>query len=171
MRNKIFKCGLIGAVVLFVWGFFSWMVLPWHGKQFKAFSNESSVRDSILNNANENGIYSIPSMDRCGKEPGPFIFASIKRDYSCSMAGSLISVFIMKFVAACVVTWLLLQTKLDNKKSVTFITVIGFLIPFTALLPNVIWMGFPGMYAVTNILDSMIGWFFAGLAITRFARK
>lgn len=171
MRNKIFKCGLIGAVVLFAWGWISWGILPWHKSQFKAFTNETSVKDAIINNAGDSGIYTIPSMDKCGKEKGPFIFASIKRDYSCSMGGSLISIFIMKFVAACVVTWLLLQTKFDSKKSVIFITVIGFLIPFTALLPNVIWMGFPPMYAVTNILDSMIGWFFAGLAISKFARK
>ena len=68
MKEKIFKCGLIGAVVLFAWGWFSWMVLPWHNKQFKAFTNESSVKDAIINNAGEGGIYTIPSMDKCGKE-------------------------------------------------------------------------------------------------------
>lgn len=171
MKEKVYKCGVIGAAILFTWGWISWGILPWHKNQYKAFTNESSVKDVMLNQTKEGGFYTIPSMDKCGQEKGPFIFASIKRDYTCSMLGASISMFIVKFVAACVVTWLLLQTKLDYKKSVTFITVIGFLIPFAALLSNVIWMGFPPMYAVTNILDSMIGWFFAGLAIAKFARK
>lgn len=174
MREKIIKSGAVGAIILFIWGMFSWAVLPWHTMQFKQFSNEAAVQNAILSNAPTSGLYTIPSCCNRDKkmDKGPFIFMSVmKEEKSYNMTGSIIAALIMKFVAACLVTWLLLQTKLDFRKSVVFIVVIGFLVGLLGELPKVIWHQFPGMFAFTMIVDSIIGWFLAALAIAKLARK
>jgi hypothetical protein len=95
----------------------------------------------------------------------------MKEETSYNMAGSVLKALLMKFIGACIVTWLLLKTKLNFKQSVGFITVIGFLIAFMGKMPDVIWFQFPGKFAFLCILEGVIGWFFAGLAIAKLAKR
>ena len=174
IRETIFKCGVAGAVVLFIIGWLTWAATPMFSSQFNKFQDESRVQETILNNAPKSGLYTLPSC--CHKEKkvdkGPFIFMSImKEETSYNMAGSVIKAFLMKFIGACIVTGLLLQTKLNFRQSVWFIAVIGFLISFMGKMPDVIWFQFPGKFAFFCILEGVIGWFFAGLAIAKLAKR
>jgi hypothetical protein len=57
---RIALAALAGAVVLFVWGAVSWMLIPWH--QIDPMPNEDAViRD--MENRNETGIYWFPWTD------------------------------------------------------------------------------------------------------------
>ena len=182
MVQKIMKCGFIGGVILFLWGAAAWTILPWQMNQFQKFSDEKDVRFTIKDNAPVSGLYLIPSMNKGNPSDvmeakkqmaeGPFIFASVKVDgKNPNMAASAVANLIVKIIAACLVTWLLFQTRLDFNKSVVFIVVIGFLLGFMATFPYVIWFGFPGMFAISCIIESLFGWFFAGLAISKMATR
>lgn len=182
MVQKIMKCGLIGGFILFIWGAAAWTILPFQKNQFKTFSDEKSIRFNIKDNAPAAGLYTIPSMNYSSEDDiaeakkqmaeGPYVFAAVvPQGVNPSMSGNALSSLIIKIVAACLVAWLLFQTRLEYNKSVSFVTVIGFIIGFSATMPYVIWFGFPGMFAISGIIESVFGWFFAGLAMAKIAGK
>ena len=182
MMQKIMKCGFIGGFILFIWGAASWTILPWQKNQFKTFTNQKDVRFTIKDNAPVSGLYMVPNMNVTGDdydsarmqmEEGPFMFAAISANgKSSNMVGSAVQSLILKIVAACLVTWLLFQTKgNDFNSAVKFITVIGFLIGLLSTLPYVMWFGFPGTFAISGIIESVVGWFFAGLAMAKMSHK
>jgi hypothetical protein len=182
MIQKIMKCGLIGGFILFVWGAVSWTVLPWQKSQVKSFSDESNVRSAIRNNIDGSGIYMLPSFNHCQGKPdeiasakermreGPFATITVMANgKNPSMVGGAVWSLIVKVIAACLVTWLLLHSAHPHEynKSVKFITMIGIVIAIAATLPYAIWFGFPGSFAITSMLEIVIGWFLASLAIAR----
>lgn len=181
MVQKIMKCGFIGGFILFIWGAAAWTILPWQMNQFKKFSDEKDVRFTIKDNAPESGLYMIPSAggnqdDQAEAKKqmaeGPFVFAAVMaQGKNPSMVGSAVAGLIVKIVLASLVAWLLFHTKLDYNKSVTFVVVIGLILGIAATMPYVIWFGFPGMFAISCIIESLFGWFFAGLAMVKMAGR
>ena len=174
------KAGFIGGFILFIWGAVAWTVLPWQMNQFKHFDNEKDVRFTIKDNAPQSGLYLLPSLNHNNPDrlmeakkqmaEGPFIFAAVKEEgRNPQMFGSSVAALITKVVAACFVAWLLFQTRLDFNGSVKFITIIGLVIGILASIPYVIWFGFPGTFAISCIIESVFGWFFAGLAMSKMA--
>ena len=182
MVQKIVKCGFIGGLILFIWSAAAWTVLPWQKNQLKSFKDQKDVRFTIKDNAPASGLYTIPNLNVTGEEyeeaktqmaEGPYVFAAVStKGRNPGMGASIIQSLIMKIVAACLVAWLLFHTKIsDHNTAVKFVTVVGLVIGISATLPYVIWFGFPGTFAISGILEAVIGWFFAGLGITRMARK
>ena len=182
MMQKIMKCGFIGGFILFIWGPASWTILPWQKNQIKSFKNQKDVRFTIRDNAPESGLYTIPNMNVTGEEydearaqmaEGPFVFAAVAANgKSSGMVGGAVQNLIVKVIAACLVAWLLFQTKIsDYNGAVKFVTVIGLVIGISATLPYVIWFGFPGTFAISGIIEAVIGWFFAGLGMAKMAHK
>jgi VanZ family protein len=182
MVQKIMKCGFIGGFILFIWGAVAWTILPFQMSQFKKFSDEKSVRFNIKENAPVSGLYTIPSYNYSNQEEmmeakkhmaeGPFVFAAVMpHGKNPNMAGDMVGNLIVKIIAACLVAWLLFQTRLEYNKSVTFVVVVGLVIGIMATMPYVIWFGFPGMFAISGIIESLFGWFFAGLAMSKMAGK
>jgi hypothetical protein len=183
MMQKLIKGAVLGGVILFIWGFVAWMVLPWNKMHMMKFKNEQKVAQAVMDGAPTSGIYVLPNymdMPKHSKEravgeqemrQGPYVFAAVSltgRDPS--MAMSMIQGFIVKVIGAFLVTWLLLQTKLAFRKQVGFITVVGLTVGFLAAMPYVIWFGFPAMFAWACIFETTIGWFLAGLGIARALR-
>lgn len=182
MVQKIMKCGFIGGFILFIWGAAAWTILPWQKNQFKTFSDEKDVRFTIKDNAPQSGLYMIPSMNYKNQDDmmeakkqmreGPYVFAAVMAEgKDPSMAGPIVGSLIVKLIAASLVAWLLFQTRLEYNKSVAFVTVVGLVLGFTAIMPFVIWFGFPGTFAISCIIESVFGWFFAGLAMAKMAGK
>ncbi len=181
MIQRVVKCGLIGGFILFVWGAVSWSVLPWQKAQLHRFSDESEVRSAISDNIKGSGLYVLPNLNgyaaTCDEQAeakermreGPFVTASIVANgRSPSMVGNAVCSLIVKIIAACLVTWLLLKTgPLEYTKTIKFITVVGIVIALSATLPYVIWFGYPGSFAIGSMIEIVIGWFLAGLAIAR----
>ncbi|MCP3979029.1 MAG: hypothetical protein GY716_06810 [bacterium] len=64
---RIVLAGVIGAIVLFVWGFVSWMALGWHNTTGGVLPDEPAVvqvlKDTVNDRgATEPGVYWIPGM-------------------------------------------------------------------------------------------------------------
>lgn len=183
MLQKLVKCGVVGGLVLFVWGMISWSILPWHKMHMHKFSNEGSVADVIVENAPESGLYILPNLMNLKKNSddyrqaqekmnkGPFIFASVSLDGAGSnLMGHMIKGLILKIVAASLVTWLLLHTKLNYNKKVGFVTMVGVIIALMATLPYWIWFAFPAGFTVACMFEIVFGWFFAGLVIGKLVK-
>ena len=186
MVQRIMKCGLIGGLILFVWGAVSWTILPWQKGQMKSFSDESEVRSAIMDNAKGSGLYVLPNLHKYGNNAeeiaaakarmaeGPYVVAAVSVEgRNPSMAGSSVLSLMLKIVAASLVTWLLFKTQqnnqLDFNKSVKFVTVVGVVIALLATIPYGIWFAFPAHFVIGSIIEIVFGWFFAGLAISKLA--
>jgi hypothetical protein len=189
MIQRIIKCGLIGGLILFVWGAVSWTVLPWQKGQMKSFSDEGDVRSSIVDNANSSGLYVLPNLHKYAGNPegmasarakmaeGPYVVAAVSLEgRNPNMMGSSVQSLILKIVAACLVTWLLFKTRQANAQlefnaSVKFVTVVGIVVALLATIPYGIWFGFPSHFVIGSIIEIVFGWFFAGLAIAKLANS
>src|SRR5947207_2767946 len=60
MTKKILLGGVVGGIVLFIWGALAWMVLPLHTPHVKTLPNESAVTAAIKGNVTETGLYFFP---------------------------------------------------------------------------------------------------------------
>lgn len=183
MMQKLIKCGIAGGVVLFLWGVVSWMVLPWHQMNMLKFKDESKVARVISDNAHQSGIYILPNMQNLPRDSkamaeardamrqGPFVFASVSLEgQSPNMGVPMIQGIVLKIITACLVTWLLLQTKLKYSRKVAFVTVVGVVIALIATLPQVFWVGFPLGFSFACIFEIIVGWFLAGLVIAKLSK-
>ncbi|MHC4989395.1 MAG: hypothetical protein ACYTGC_00300, partial [Planctomycetota bacterium] len=61
---RIVIAGVLGAVILLVWGFVSWTVLPWQHKRGGALPNEAAVVSALRSGVSERGVYFVPGMPR-----------------------------------------------------------------------------------------------------------
>jgi hypothetical protein len=182
MMQKLVKCAVVGGLVLFVWGMISWVVLPWHKMHMMSFKNDEKVMDVIKDNASESGIYILPNCsenqshsdmmkNRDMMMKGPFVFAAVSMEgKNPDMTASMVKGFLLKVIAAFIVSWMLMQTRLNYQRQVGFVTIVGLLIGLTGVLPYWIWFGFPGGFAIATIFEAIVGWFFAGLVIAKMIR-
>jgi hypothetical protein len=103
---------------------------------------------------------------------GPFVYAAVKLEgKNPRMGGAMLASFILKAVAACLVTWLLMQARITEfRKAVKFITIVGMVVGILVAFPHAIWFGFPAGYVVCSLLDTLVGWFLAGIAIAKVVK-
>lgn len=167
MMKKMAKGAIIGGLVLFAWGMLSWAVLPLQKDQMRNFKDGRQVAQVIQDNAPVEGVYILNK--GADSAVGPSVFATVsyeRTDGTVKMIESLVC----KIVLAFLVTWLMLQTKLNDKKRVGFITVVGVTIALACSLPHVIWCGFPTGFTLAMIVDTVIGWALAGAVIAKVAK-
>jgi hypothetical protein len=191
MDSKVIKGGIIGGLIVFVWGIFSWMILPWHERSLHHFKDEKKVYEVIKENAPESGIYIMPNMyayrdgmSRSEKNKmiinqqkmmvnGPVMFASVAREgVGKMMFQPFIISLIIQMIGAGIITWMLLQTKIViYKKQVEFFTVAGVLVGVLGILPAWNWWAYSTSYTAVLIADLAIGWCLAGFAVGKFLKR
>lgn len=191
MDKRIIRCAIFGGLIVFVWGMLSWMVLPWHQKSLHQFKDEQKVYEVIAENAPVSGIYILPNTyahadgmsyleinkqmveqkERMTK--GPIIFASVYLEGIEAMnIKCLVVSLLIQIIGAGMITWMLLQTKLTTyRKRVVFVTSVGLLVGILGLLPPWNSFGFSTYYTLALMVDLVVGWFLAGLAIGKLSYK
>lgn len=181
MLEKIMKCGLVGGVILFIWGAVAWTILPWQKSQIKSFSNEIAVRNAIGNNMQGSGLYVLPNLHEYAHQPaeleaakvrmeqGPFATVAVMANgRNPNMAGHAIASLVLNIIAACFGSWLLMKSgQLEFMKAIKFLSVVGVIAGLLSSMPMVIWFGFPLSFGIGCLIESVLGWFFAALGITR----
>ncbi len=191
MDKALARCAIIGGIVVFLWGTISWMVLPWHEMTMHKFKNEKKVAQVIQENTEQSGVYVLPhfrahekGMSKSekneavmhGKEmmkTGPVIFATVQKN-GMKMEGPLpfVLALIVQIIAAYLITWLLLMTKvMPYMRQVGFVTTIALIAGIITYVPDLIWGGAAFGFTIVCMLDLIIGWFLGGLVIAKLARK
>ena len=164
---------IICAVVLFAWGAVSWMILPWHQMVTNEFTDEAEVAEVIKENAPKAGVYYLPFAHRDQKagETAAFVNA-LPQGYDPGMIKQLVTQFIGDLISALIVICLLSQTAgLGYWGRVGFVALVGVAIGFVSHFPYWNWFGFPTPHVVVTVIDSLIAWFLAGLAIAKLVAK
>ena len=189
MGSSVFKGGIFGGLVLFLWSILSWKILPWHSDAVLQFKDEKYVYEVIKRNAPESGIYVLPNLyiqdigmtDQSKQwaaqqrmvSQGPVMFAAISVEGVELLNWTPFAIaFLMQSVAAGVVTALITQMRSTSyKKRVLFAVTIGFLSSLLGIVPAWNWWEFSDLYTIVSMTDALIGWLLAGCVIASLATR
>jgi hypothetical protein len=170
------KSGVLAGVVLFFWGAFSWMALPWHTATLHHFIDGRAVSNGLIANALQSGIYVTP-MDTDATSQGDtkqaFIFASVHlQGMPSSMVPALIISLLIQIIAAILIAYLLSKTSgLTYFKRVRFVLIFALAAGIITYLPYWNWFCFDTTYTLVMIADLLLGWLLAGLVLAKFNKQ
>lgn len=178
--KKIVLPSLLAAIVVFIWMFISWAVLPWHNTDMKNIRDDALVQQ-MKSSLNEPGIYLYPG------EPADESDAGMGEWFSKFRTGPVISFmvyypngiepmnplqfikgFVINFIAAFIAGILLMMTLAQNPsfwRKVIFIMLLGLFAGFIGPFIEWNWWNFPTTYTIVGVVDYCVTWFFAGLIL------
>jgi hypothetical protein len=185
--SKIITAGLIGGIILWVWGFIAWVVLPLHQTTLRPIPQEAEVVNSLRGSLPEAGAYQFPAMpgedegvtqeardaamdeymQRYRSGPlGVIFYDPVGRDPF--MLSQMIIGLIIFIIAAGIVAWFLSRSTAAAEgfiSRVVYCGMIGVLIAIGTHLSSWNWMGLPGDWTTAQMIDSVVGWLLAGAGI------
>lgn len=188
MTKKILLGGVVGGIVLFIWGALAWTVLPLHNAHIKTIPNEDAVTGAMRDNLTETGFYFFPSPGKSGnltKEEGEAWTAKYRRGPVGILVvqpngrepmppSALVNSLIIQMVTALVAAFLLSKA-IDGLPSygarVQFVTFLGLIGGLLVDLPYWNWFGFTTSYTIANVADHVIGAFLCGLVLASIVKK
>jgi hypothetical protein len=161
------------GMVLYIWGFLSWVILPWHNMVMDKFTDEVAVSRVLKENSPKAGIYYMPH-DEKDYGPGKVVaFVNVKPEgMNMNMGRLMANGIILQVISAFLVLSLLGMTSgLSYPGKVGFISLTGLTIGFVSHAPYWNWFDFPLPYVLVTIIDIIIGWTLAGLAVAKFTKN
>lgn len=177
---RIGIAALLGAIVLFVWGFVSHMVLPIGMMGFHAPKNEDVVLQAAAANLPPPGVYAMPYIDPNKmndetvakawtekEKTSPFVFAVVAPpDPNAGGMGRQLGLqFLSNLLAALIVAWLLAATAWTLATRAIAASAFGIFGWLVVAVPQWNWYRFPMDFTTGILLDLAIGWLLAGFAI------
>lgn len=175
------KSTLAGGVILFVWQFISWGVIPWRSSLLHSFREQGSAAASIASNAVESGMYVLPmahdmsgaseqskgETERLARE-GPIVFAAVRLSGVRPFGFGLTVQFLTQIVNALLLSIILLKANVNSYGSrIVFIITLALLAGIAGHIPNWNWFNFSTSYTVLEITDLLVGWSLAGLVMAK----
>ena len=185
---KLFVGALLAAIVVFLWGALSWMVLGWHDNQIRGFDSEEDVAEVIRENAGSGQArYMLPYLGEVpsflhpqekeareaavteARDEGPFMYALIRPGKKpFSMPQAMAWSFVRAFVAALIVGWILTPLSFPYGKKVAVAAAMGAFASITAHVPDWIWFEMTGGELAVHMADRLFEWMLAGLVLALF---
>lgn len=168
--KKLILLSLLGGVVMFIWGFISWAILPWHMSVANKFTDEAAVSQVLKQNAPQAGVYFLP-FDEKDHGPGQTgAFANVLPDGTAMNIGKQMLISLLtQTISAFIGLLIIVHTARANfLHTVGLFGIIGLIISFASHAPYWNWFGFSSSYTLVIIADTTIAWLLAGLAIGKF---
>ena len=183
--TRIVIAAILGAIVYFVWQMAMWMFVPLHGPTVHQLPDENVVRDVLVAQKLESGLYSLPygsdeeMMDpesEFGKrhKAGPIVSIFYRHQGADPMPPLTMGIgFATDLAAAFIISLLLSCTGsccVSYFRRVGFVAAFGIFLALTAHVSYFNWMRFPLDFTLAFIVDAIVGWFLAGLVIAAIVR-
>lgn len=181
---RILLAGIIGGIIVFVWGFVSHAVLPLGKMGVKALSNEDAVVSALKAGAKEPGVYMFPGgdmetaanraalddkykagprgiivVDPAPSNQGVMSPMQLGVEFASNVLAALVAAMIVSVIAAA---------------TITRIFVVGMMGLFSWLSHSVSywnWYKFPTDYIVADLMIELVGWLAAGIFIAMISPK
>ena len=178
---RILIAGLIGGIVMFIWGVVAHMALPLGQVGIDQPVNEDVVLIATKTGLPpQDGIYMLPSFDMA-KEHGPADFEAFSRKNEASpyafivynaqgrdpvkMGGNIARQWASDTLGALVVAFILAFTAVSFGRRVMFAGLFGVFAWLTVSVPQWNWYRFPFDFTFASLIEQVIGWLLAGAAI------
>jgi len=174
--KKHLIAALVGALIIFIWQFLSWSLLNVHGAETAYTPNQEKILEFLSQNM-EDGEYFLPNAapgassqeeqtvmeNAIGK---PWAQISYHSKMEMSMPLNLIRGFLIDFVAAWLLVWMLLKfANLDFKTTLLATLAVGFIGYLAYPYLNSIWferstLGYlVDLVVQWGLLGSWLGWY------------
>lgn len=185
--KKIILGGLVGGVILFVWGILAWVVLPLHDASLRRIADEDTVITALRSSMAAEGVYVFPAMPEQSAgmtaQQREAAMASWTEKYKRGpigliiydpeganpfMPSMMVVGFILDFLSALVAAWFLSRSTAVVSSYTARVAFCGMLGLFASLVTHLTywnWMSFPRDYTTAMVLDAVVGWVLAGLGI------
>ncbi|MBI5473323.1 MAG: hypothetical protein HY961_13345 [Ignavibacteriae bacterium] len=177
MKNVIIG-SIVAAVIVWLYQAMSWMILPVHTNTLKYTPQQDAILSAVTANLAEPGVYAIPNTPPTAtdEEKQAFQASMVGKPWalvtyspsgmSGSMAPQMILGFLINFVAAFVVAYVLWKSvdKFAGFGS-KLMLVLGFAVftVFQSSLMMANWWGTPWHYLSGEVIDHILGWGLAGV--------
>ena len=175
--GKLLKGGILGGLVLFLWGAISWTVLDWHSSAFEKFPDDSTTT-AFTNQLPQSGMYlqkpeqSLGGQEQPATNDAPIIFAVVSNNGSnTNMVTHLVISLITQIIAAIIITGLvLIKPHIQFGGRLFQVMLFALAAGIVTYIPYMNWFHFSFYYTLISIIDLLIGWLLAGLVISHFTR-
>lgn len=177
---KLLFGSLIGGIILFVWSWLTWTLVPIHSGTIQNINNEEAVVTAMNINMDKKGVYVFPAIPESHDQvavdefnqkyqQGPVGMIIYDPQGSDPMPPSqMIIGLIIDLIAAFFTGWFLSRSTAAASTYMSRVVYCGMLGIFLALLSHIVnwnWMNYPLDYTTAWTLDTIIGWILAGLGI------
>lgn len=178
--------GLVGGIILFLWGMLAWTVLPLHEPSIREIPNEDVMLGMFKENLSAPGVYLFPATPKQDQQAemelwsqkyqaGPIgMIVYDPRGGNPIMSGQMAVGLLLNFIAAFLASWFLVRSTAMTSTfvaRVSFYGMIGVLISFASHLQGWNWMSYPMDYTTAMVADTIIGWLLAGMGTAAVFRK
>ena len=169
--KRLVLSAVLGGLIAYAYGAFSWMALPWHHQTLLGFKNEIELSAVLHAGAPKAGVYLLPHASRERWE-SPSMLAAVRphaikpNDARYYLRGLFVEI-VGAFGLAVLLTML---PGIGYWKRVGVIATVALIAGLLTRLPDWNWWGFSASFTLLSCADLVIGWFLAGLVIAACAR-
>ena len=184
MMKKILIGGIVGGIVIFVWGAVSHMVLPLGETGIKQIPNEDAVIAAMRQSIPEPGLYFFPGMDMSHK-PSDEEQKAWTAKYTAGPTGilvyhpqgeapvsprQLLTELASNVLMALLAAFLLSMASGSFGRRVLFVALLGLFSWLSISVSYWNWYGFPTDFSLAEAVDQVVGCFLAGLVLAAIVK-
>jgi hypothetical protein len=178
---RILIAGLIGGLVMFMWGAVSHMMLPIGEMGMKVPTEQASAITTLGSSTHGTGVYMYPSQsmedwqdpakqkafaDAAKGQPYAFvIYQPGGNPVNVSMTAALAKQWGSDTLAAIIAAWVLALCAVGFVKRVVIAGSLGLFAWVAIAVPFWNWYMFPTDFTIGTLLEQVIGWLLSGAAI------
>ncbi|MEO8859412.1 MAG: hypothetical protein ABI343_20700, partial [Burkholderiaceae bacterium] len=175
---RVLMAGLIGGIVMFVWGVAAHMVLGLGEVGIHQPANENVVLSSLHEGlGNQPGIYMLPSLDsarmgdeavvkaysaRAATSPYAFVVYLPQGDDMMQMGPQIGRQWASDTLAALALAFVLGLAGLSFRRRVALAAAVAVFAWLSTMLPYWNWYRFPLDFTLAALLEQLVGWLLAG---------
>jgi hypothetical protein len=182
--GRVLLGGLVGGIVVFMWGAVSHMATPIGEMGIRQIANEEKVVGAVKDSIREPGFYFFPGIDHSKTlseaeqkawedkiKQGPTGVLVIHPEGGEAMSPRQLSTeFGTSVVAALLAAIVLTQVRSGYLGRVLVVTLMGIFGFVSINISYWNWYGFPTDFTTGAALDEIIGWFLGGLVLAAIVR-
>ncbi len=182
--NKTLIGGIVGGLVVFIWGAISHMVLPIGTAGIQSLPNEDAVIGAMRSSIAQPGMYMFPWLDMKGHpseadqkaweerlRTGPTGILVYDADGSEPLsARQLVTELVSNILGALVAGCFLSKIGGAYWRRVGTVATLGLFAWISIEISYWNWYGFPAAYTMAQAVDQVVGWGLAGLVIAKFVK-
>ncbi len=174
---RVFITGLLGGLVIFIWGAISHMALPLGEMGMAETKNEDAVITVLKENMPKSGIYFVPGLSnaqmsdeaavkayqaKATSQPNAFVVFQEQGRDGTQMGQNLLREYICNTLAALFAALILALGSFSFSKRVVLSVGLGLFSWLTVSAPYWNWYRFPQDFSLANLAELLIGWLLAG---------
>ena len=183
---RIIIAAIVGGLIVFCWSSVAHMFLSLGemGMHTDKLPGEVALRSAMTEHLPESGLYFIPGMDPAlESDPakqwdeaaermasGPVALMVVRKDGHSGMAKELVLEGIANICGALIAALIICCIPCAFFCRVLVVMALGLFSWISIDASYVIWYGFPVEYAAGQLIDHLVGWLLAGLAIAAIVK-